>query len=396
MDTAFIAEYGSGKPVLAILGENDALPDLSQVADSDKEEPIVPGGNGHGCGHNLLGTAGMEAAAALKLYMEENNMPGTIRYYACPAEEGGGGKIYLACGGAFDDVDIAVTWHPSDKNRVTVAGKSCVIANFTFKGKAAHAAATPWNGRCALDAMELMHVGLQFLREHMTTDCRIHYSVLNGGGVAANVTHSEAVTQCIVRSMDGEYLNELFGRVCDIAKGAAMMTGTSFTEPEIISAYSSRIFNITLAETVLKNWKPLIPTPYTEEEMACARKYNALGARPDPDDPIDIGLDEHIKTDEGGTTDVNDVSWFVPVIQADVVINPKGVPGHSWQAVSMGKSPLAHKGMHIAAKVMAATLLDLLEDEELVKRARAEFEERMKGRVYKTLAPTKYEKGEVW
>ena len=219
MDTAFIAEYGSGKPVLAILGENDALPDLSQVADSDKEEPIVPGGNGHGCGHNLLGTAGMEAAAALKLYMEENNMPGTIRYYACPAEEGGGGKIYLACGGAFDDVDIAVTWHPSDKNRVTVAGKSCVIANFTFKGKAAHAAATPWNGRCALDAMELMHVGLQFLREHMTTDCRIHYSVLNGGGVAANVTHSEAVTQCIVRSMDGEYLNELFG-ACAILQRA--------------------------------------------------------------------------------------------------------------------------------------------------------------------------------
>lgn len=387
MDTAFIAECGSGAPILAILGENDALPNMSQVAGSDKEEPIVAGENGHGCGHHLLGTGGMEAAAALKIYMEKNGLPGTIRYYACPAEEGGGGKVYMACGGAFDDVDAAVTWHPADQNHLCFAGKSCVTANFQFFGKAAHAAGEPWNGRSALDAVELMNVSAQFLREHMKTDCRLHYAILNSGGTAPNVVHKEAMVQYVVRSMDGAYLNELFGRVCDIAKGAALMTGTTVSEPNIISAYSSRIFNYTFADVMLENWKALLPIQYTEEELACAKKYNALGVHPDPDAPIATELDDRKRTEVGGTTDVNDASWFVPVMQADVALCPKGVPGHSWQLVSMGKTPLAHKGMHTAAKIMATTLLDLLESPELVEKIKDEFHENMKGRKYKSLMP---------
>ena len=237
-DTAFIAEYGSGKPVIALLGEYDALSGLSQKADEPSHCPLQEGGDGHGCGHNLLGTASLAAAVALKEYMAEKNLPGTIRYYGCPAEENAGGKAFLVRDGAFADCDIAITWHPGWMNQVTPSGS---LANFrvfyTFHGKSAHAAGAPHLGRSALDGVEIMDVGVNYMREHMIDEARIHYAIINTGGTAPNVVQSEAQVLYAIRAPKVTQVKELFERVSDCARGAALITGTT-VDIRQVAAYS--------------------------------------------------------------------------------------------------------------------------------------------------------------
>jgi aminobenzoyl-glutamate utilization protein B len=388
MQTAFIAECGSGKPILAILGENDALAGQSQCADVAEQRPVVPGATGHACGHNLLGTGSMEAACALKKYMEANNIKGTLRYYACPAEEGGGGKVYLTAAGAFDDVDAAVSWHPSCDNALDNSGLACVTVNFRFEGVAAHAAGEPWNGRSALDAAELTCTGVQYLREHMTTDARIHYAFLNAGGTAPNVVQHTAEVQFVVRAADGDYMEELYGRVCKVAEGAALMTGTRFREPYIVSAYKNFVRNNAMDDLIIRNFKAMLPLKYTQEELDYARAFQACGTRPDAETPVDYTFNDDKYKPARGSTDVADVSYVVPISQARVVSAAIGSVGHGWTTTAEGKSSLAHNGMHTAAKLLASCIADLFEDPELLRQVRADFDAERGGKKYHTIMPT--------
>ena len=373
MPTAFIAEKGSGKPVIAILGENDALAALSQEADVFEKKPMNNGAPGHGCGHNLLGTAGMEAACAAADYLQAHGLPGTVRYYACPAEEGGGGKVFLVMDHQFDDVDATVTWHPGDKWDACKAGLAIVSAYFRFQGKAAHAA-TPDRGRSALDALELMNVGIQFLREHVRKDTIMHYSITNSGGPAANIVQEYAEGFYILRSPDTSYLPELYERVNDIAKGAALMTGTTFLGAQLINNYANILENSVMNRMILDNTAALLPLPYTEEELEYGRKFVALGAEPDAKEVFSGSVEE------GSAwicSDVCDVSWVTPLTNLNGCTLARGTIGHNWAVVAQGKSASAHRGMHAAAEIMANTVLDLIEEPEKLAAARAEFDRRI-------------------
>lgn len=381
METAFIAEWGSGKPVIAILGENDALAGLSQEAGATEPIPVEEGAPGHGCGHNLLGTGGMEAACAAKEYMERKGIPGTIRYYACPAEEGGGGKVYLVMDGQFKDVDATLAWHPGNTCDITRSGLAVIHAFFKFEGKAAHAAAAH-EGRSALDALELFHVGIQFLREHVKPDTYLHYAIRNAGGSAANVVQPVAEGFYYMRSPDTEYLKEVWARMCDVAKGAALMTGTTLAEPEISSAYAAINPNDTLDNVQYENLRACMPIDYTEDELAEAREFVKVGTTPDAEYPFETDV---TFGKNGSTTDVADVSWVTPLSYWHGVTTVKGTVGHNWATVAQGKTKFAKRGMHTAAKVIANSVLDLLENPELAAKAGEEFAEKMQGKKYESL-----------
>ncbi len=387
MKTAFMAEYGNGSPVIAILGENDALAGLSQKADVAHEDAIAAGGNGHGCGHNLLGTAGMEAVYALKTYMEENALPGTIRYYACPAEEGGGGKVFLSRAGVFDDVDCALTWHPGTDNRVDNAGLACVTFNLTYHGTAAHAAVDPWNGRSALDAVELLNVGVQFLREHVKPDTRIHYSILDCGGSAPNIVQHTAKVMYCVRARLSADMEDVYRRVLKVADGAALMTETTLDPPEIINVYNGFVANPTLDRLLLKHIKAVLPLDYTEEELAYARRFQACGVDKDAAFPVNMVIDERLDPAPVGSTDVADVSHVTPTSVAKVSTAAIGTPWHSWMVTAQGKSSIAKKGMHAAAAVLALSALDLFLDPSLVAQVHSDFMEATQGAAYHTMLP---------
>ncbi len=374
MPTAFTAEAGEGRPVLAILGENDALAALNQEADVLERREIQAGTPGHGCGHNLLGTGGMEAAVAVKEYLEKNGLPGTVRYYACPAEEGGGGKIFLILDHQFDDVDATVSWHPGNKWEVVKKGLAIVSAYFRFRGKAAHAA-RPELGRSALDALELTNVGIQFLREHVKSDTIMHYSITNSGGPAANIVQEYAEGFYILRNPDQTYVREVYERVLDICRGAALMTGTTFLGPQLINNYANMNPNNTIDELTLANLKEIVPLDYTEEELAYGRNYQAVGSEPDKPGPYNS---EIVVGDRHTCTDVCDVSWITPLSYFNGVTLARGTIGHNWAVVAQGKSPAAHRGMHAAAEVMANTILDLIENPEKLEQAKAEFERSIK------------------
>lgn len=381
MPSAFIAEWGSGKPVIALLGENDALAGLSQEADVLEQKAIVEGGSGHGCGHNFLGTGAIEAACAVKEYMEKHKLSGTIRYYACPAEEGGGGKVYMVLDGQFEDVDSTLVWHPGTEWDITQQGMAIVSAFFKFEGIAAHAAGA-YMGRSALDALELMNVGVQFLREHVKPETYMHYAITNAGGPAANVVQATAEGFYILRQADQKYLAEVFDRVCDIAKGAALMTGTKFLGPQIISAYAPIMSNKTLDEVQYGNLKACLPVPYTEEEIAYGKEFVKVGTTPEEEFPYAT----EATCGKGRTcSDVADVSWVTPLSYFHGVTTAKGTIGHGWGTVAQGKGKPAKRGMHTAAKVLANTALDLFENPEIVEKAKAEFAETMKDKEYKTL-----------
>ncbi|MBQ2058222.1 MAG: amidohydrolase [Firmicutes bacterium] len=380
MDTAFVATAGSGKPVIGILGELDALPGLSQNADVDHLDPVQTGCPGHGCGHNLLGCGGMETAYILKKYFEEHGIEGTIKYFSCPAEEGGVGKVYMIHRGAFDDVDFCVNWHPGTGFGITHDGKSILISNYRFRGVASHAAGNPEKGRSALDALEIMNVGLQFLREHMAKETFIHYAITNTGGFAANVVQAYAEGQYVIRAKDNTELKKMAERVKKVAQGAAWMTETEVEGPEIVSAFSSFIDNTTLADVARENIKECMPIQYTEEELEYLKKFTAVGGTPEETNMASTEIHE----DRPTSSDVADVSWVVPTMMISVPTWAPGTPGHSWNVTAQGKSSVAHKGMNLAAQIMANVALDMLEKPELIEKAKEELKTNLKGRTYAT------------
>jgi aminobenzoyl-glutamate utilization protein B len=397
MATAFIAEYGQGGPIVGILGEFDALPDLAQQSGLTEHAPTTPGAPGHGCGHNLLGSGSALAAVALKDALEAEGIVGTVRYYGCPAEESGSGKTFMARIGAFDDLDAAFCWHPHVINEVSTTSSLAIVqAYFRFKGRAAHAAAVPHLGRSALDAVELMNVGVNYMREHMPSDARIHYSITNAGGDAPNVVQAYAESLYLVRSPQLADAQRLFERVKKVADGAALMTETSVTV-QITDATSNVLPNTALQEAMYENMKRLGPPAFDESDFAFAE--NLQKASLSADDilasvkPHSLALKTKVLHDailpmpgqEGvmmGSTDVGDVSWIVPTVQCHTACFAIGTPFHTWQLVAQGKLPAAHKGMVLAAKAMATTAADVMRNPDLLARAKAELHERTGGKAY--------------
>ncbi|WP_417579380.1 M20 family metallopeptidase [Pelagibacterium sp.] len=390
--TSVVGEFGSGGPVIAFLGEYDALPGLSQEAGIAEPRPLPGNGNGHGCGHNMLGSAALLAAAAFKKYLEETGVPGTVRYYGCPAEEGGAAKTFMVRAGLFDDVDAAITWHPA---AITKVDEAKSLANtridFTFTGRASHAAAAPHLGRSALDAVELMNVGVNYLREHVPSDSRIHYAILDGGGIAPNVVQAHAKTRYAVRSRDVHAMQELNGRVIKVANGAAMMTETEVAV-KIHSAVSNLIGNTPLENLMFDNMQRLGPVPFDAADHAYAGQIQATLSAADIDSEYrrcgveqrdGLSLCDFIAPLDAvgepmvGSTDVGDVSWVVPTVQARVATHAIGTPGHSWQITAQGKAPAAHKGLVHAAKIMAGTAIDLLTRPETLAAAKADLDARV-------------------
>ncbi|GED67878.1 aminobenzoyl-glutamate utilization protein B [Brevibacillus reuszeri] len=390
IQTAFIGSFGSGSPVVAILGEFDALSGMSQKKGQAKEEPLVPGANGHGCGHNLLGTASLAAAVAVKQYMEENNMSGTVRYYGCPGEEGGSGKTFMARAGLFEDVDFALCWHPMGYNSImAIESLANYQVYFKFRGKSAHAAASPHLGRSALDAVELMNVGVNYLREHIITDARVHYAITNSGGLSPNVVQPYAEVLYLVRAPKVAQVQEIYERVCKIAKGAALMTET---EVEIVfdKACSNVVQNETIEQVMYKNFQELGVPVHDEEELKLAKSVRAtlteqerqtaerLSAdTPDPDMVSWINPYTGATIPLNGSTDVGDVSWITPTAQCTTACFINGSTLHSWQWVTLGATSMAHKGMLHAGKVMASTAIDMLKNPELIEKAKAELKQRL-------------------
>ena len=395
--TAFLGRYGSGKPVIGILGEYDALSSLSQEAACTERRALVPGASGHGCGHNLLGAASLGAAIAIKEQIRAGNLSGTVVFYGCPGEEGCAGKTFMARDGMFRDLDAALCWHPGDTNEVTTGTCNASLqVEYTFTGTAAHAAGNPEHGRSALDAAELMNIGVQFLREHMPKSCCLHYSFLDAGGVSPNVVQPTATVLYMVRGDSVRNAKALLARVNKIAEGAALMTETSFTSRQI-DGTSDTVSNTVMDQLIYDNLK-LTPLPtYTADEVAFAQAMKATCGDPKlPGDNLDLdkAAKKYVKeiTDGGklalnsfvmpyipssrmsaGSTDVGDVSWLTPTAQFTAATWVSGSPGHSWQNVSGGKHPIAHKGLLYAAKVLAATAADLMEQPEILQKAREEF-----------------------
>lgn len=389
--TAVMGEAGEGGPVIAILGEYDALPGLSQEANIAEPRPLPGNGYGHGCGHNLLGSAALLAATAVKDFLEATGRPGRVRYYGCPAEEGGAAKAFMVRAGAFEDVDIAITWHPASLTRVDEAlSLANTRMDFHFTGRASHAAAAPHLGRSALDAVELMNVGVNYMREHMPSDARIHYAMLDSGGIAPNVVQASAKVRYAIRARDLAGMLALNERVRKIAQGAALMTETTVAI-SIMSAVSNMLGNTPLEEAMHQNLLRLGPVPFDAADREYAAKiqatlseediltdYRRVGVPPRRDLPLcDFIVPRESKGEPMiGSTDVADVSWVVPTVQARVATHAIGTPGHSWQITAQGMAPAAHKGMVHAAKVMAGTALDVMSDELLMKRAKQDHQER--------------------
>ncbi|MEH2479843.1 aminobenzoyl-glutamate utilization protein B [Nitrobacteraceae bacterium AZCC 2146] len=389
--TAVMGEAGDGGPIIAILGEYDALPGLSQVAGIAEHKEVVPGGHGHGCGHNLLGSAAMLAATAIKDWLAATGTKGRVRYYGCPAEEGGAAKSFMVRAGEFEGVDIAITWHPASITRVDEASS---LANtrmdFQFAGRASHAAAAPHLGRSALDAVELMNVGVNYMREHMPADARIHYAMLDSGGIAPNVVQASAKVRYAVRSRDLPGMFALNERVKKVAEGAALMTETT-VKMTVISAVSNKLGNTPLELAMHDAMQRLGPVPFSDADRAFAAEiqktlsdediqsdYLRVGIPVRKDTPLcDFAVPFDARGESMiGSTDVADVSWVVPTVEGRVATHAIGTPGHSWQTVAQGKSPAAHKGMVHAAKIMAATAIEALVDPTLIGRAKADLRER--------------------
>ena len=402
--TAFSGKYvsGSGRPVIGILGEFDALSGLSQKAACTHREALVPGGSGHGCGHNMLGAAAFGAAAALKKYLEETGLDGTVIFYGCPGEEGGASKAFMAREGLWKGLDCALSWHPGSENEVvTGTCNSCTQVLYKFTGVSAHAAADPENGRSALDAVELMNVGVNYLREHMKRECSIHYAMVDGGGLSPNVVQEKASVLYMVRAVKVSDTLGLQERVDRCAEGAALMTGTSF-ERIFVDGTANTVPNTTL-EKLLHDNLSYVPAPeYTEEEMAFAEaldsacpQHGALpghGTRYDQDifaevcrlsdngkKPLNDFVMPFYSGDEfePGSTDVGDVSWQTPTASFNTVCFTAHSPGHSWQNVSAGASPIGDKGTVYAAKVLACAAADIFSDPSVAGRAQEELKARL-------------------
>lgn len=386
MPTAFIASYGSGGPIIGILGEYDALPGISQKATPDKQ-PLEEGAAGHGCGHNLFGAGSLGAAIAIKELMEQGSLQGTIRFYGTPAEEAVGGKIYMARDGLFNDLDACLDWHPDEETRAnTQSSQALIDLSVEFFGKAAHAAYDPWNGRSALDAVEAFVNGVNGYREHIRPTSRIHYVIQSGGDVP-NVVPEYAKVWIWARDSKRSVVDELAARIRDIAAGAAMMTEVDH-KVSLNAGDHELLVNRTGAAVLHENLLLLGPIDYTTEEIEFAKKIQ------EATDKELLGLDGNIKPfedtrehPEGGSTDVGDVSWNVPQISLVTTTAPTGTPWHSWPVVACGGMSIGHKGMIHAAKSMGMTMVDLFQGDQLLKDMKAEFLEKKGSYQYQAMLP---------
>ena len=408
--TAFSGTFGCGAPVIGILGEFDALPGMSQEAGCTVQKAAVLGGAGHGCGHNLLGVGSLAAAIAVKHYLEENKLPGTVKFFGCPAEEGGAGKGFMSRDGVFDELDIAFSWHPGEVNAVS---RESTMANYQicyhFYGTASHAAMSPEFGRSALDALELMNTGVQYLREHVPQNTRIHYAVTNTGGSAPGIVQPYAEVLYLMRAPMLQQVKELYDRVNKVAQGAATMTETR-VEIEFIKACSNTVLNTELLHVLQKNMEQIAPESLSEEDYEMARAFRATlkgsysyfdelaAGVTDPAqlarlkknadaDIHDIVMPFPAESQGFASSDVGDVSCVCPVAQISVTTIPTGIAMHSWQEVALGKSNIAKKGMLYAGKVLAAAAIDALEDPTIIERAKQEMQRRTNGKIYESPIP---------
>lgn len=373
--TAFVATYGEGKPVIGILGEYDALPGLAQKA-VPEVNPIPNQKGGHGCGHNLFGTASVAAAVEVKNWLVKTGQKGTIKIYGCPAEEGGSGKVYMVREGYFNDVDVVLHWHPGAQNSAD-AGTSLANKNakFRFRGIASHAAASPERGRSALDGVEAMDMMVNMMREHIPQDTRIHY-VITKGGEAPNVVPAYAEVYYYARHKDREILQSVWKRIENAAQGAALGTGTK-VEWEILGGVYNLLPNVTLATAMHNNLAKVGGVVYNEEEKKFAITLSeTLGEQKQPIENAALVKDFRDGSESatsGGSTDVGDVSWTVPTVGLQTATWVPGSSAHSWQSTAASGMGIGQKGMVVAAKTLACTALDLFKDQTLIDKAKAEW-----------------------
>ncbi len=392
--TAFTATYGSGKPVISILGEFDALPGISQKSQPTKE-PLVEGAPGHGCGHNMFGTASLGAAIAIKEQIEAGKLQGTVKFLGTPAEEKFFAKVWMVKEGLWDDVDVNVSWHPGS-NIEADAQSSLALVDFKveFFGQAAHASADPWNGRSASDALELYTTGINYYREHIRPTVRIHYHIQDGGQVV-NVVPDYSRLWVRVRDTKRKGMNVVYERIKEMAEGAAIMADVDY-KISLISGIYEVLVNRTGEEAMQQNLELLGPITYTDEEITYGKKIQEATGKPQ------VGFDSNInpllETQEhpmGGSTDVGDVSWVVPNINLSVTVAPKDTPWHSWAVIACGSMSIGHKGMLYASKAMGMTMVDLFNNPKLVSDMKKEFKERKGNEIYEPMIdgppPLKYE-----
>ncbi len=401
MPTAFKASWGSGRPVIGFLGEYDALPGVSQKTLPVKD-PLRPGAPGHGCGHNLLGVGGLAAAAALRHELETRGLGGTVRYYGCPAEETLVGKVFMVKEGLFEDVDAVLDWHPGHINAVgNTTSNAMNSVKFRFYGITSHAASDPQNGRSALDAVELMNTGANYLREHVIDKARIHY-VITCGGEEPNVVPAFSEVWYYVRAPERYQVEDIHERIMDIARGAALMTGTTF-DAQFLSGCYSCLPNTVFNRILHRSMEEVGAVDWTEEELEFAREISssfrprqkeaALKALKAPKETYEQTLHQGVfpfsedETIHAGSTDVGDVSWVVPTGRIRVACGALGQPGHSWQFAACSGMSIGHKGMLMAAKVLAGAGLELATSPETVAKAKAEWAERTREQPYKSPIP---------
>ncbi|MFZ1808618.1 MAG: amidohydrolase [Cyclobacteriaceae bacterium] len=384
--TAFIASYGSGKPIIGILGEFDALPGLSQKA-SPIKEPVTPGAPGHGCGHNMFGVGSMAAAVAVKELIAAGKLKGTVRFYGTPAEERFFGKLFIARAGLFNDLDACFDWHPSNNTEAAVQSTLALVDfEVEFRGQTAHASLDPWNGRSAVDAMEFYTTGINYLREHIKPTVRIHYQIQKAGS-AANIVPDYANIWTRVRDTRREGMVEVWKKVERIAKGAALMADVDY-EIKLVSGIHEILVNRAGGAALQKNLEQLGDITYTPEEIAFAKQIQKETGAPE------TGIDGKIKPMEetmehpgGASSDVGDVSWLVPEIRLGGTTQPAGTPGHSWAVVACGGMSIGHKGMIYSAKALSMTMIDVLEDPKLLEAVQSEFRQRKGSYEYKAFLP---------
>ena len=408
MPTAFVAEYGSGKPVIGITAEYDALPQLSQEAGKAEQSPIVEGGHGHGCGHNSLGAAAFGGALAVKEYLKNNHKEGTIKLFGCPSEEKDNGKAFMARDGYFDDVDAAFTWHPMDRNEAWSSGSLANISViFHFKGTTAHAAASPHLGRSALDSVEIMNIGANYLREHIIPEARLHYAYVDVGGNAPNVVQGSASVHYLIRAPKVDAVLEIFERLKDVAKGAALINGTEHSY-EVLTGLSDFIPNHVMTKVIHESMEEFGAPTFDEADFETAKKFFASLTESEQKivetnlkqqhgiekakEILDRPLDTYIAPLNfaapmlPGSTDVGDVSYVTPTAQFTLATTALGTSPHTWQMVAQGNTPMALKGVKAASGILALSAIKVLENPELAKQARKELNE-VTGGTYTSLIP---------
>lgn len=384
--TAFTATWGSGKPVIAILGEYDALPGLSQDTTPDRK-PVAEGAPGHGCGHNLLGTASLFASVAVKDWMSANHIAGTLRFYGTPAEEGGGGKLYMMRAGLFNDVDVVLTWHPGGVNAASKTSSLAITsAKFKFFGKAAHAASAPDQGRSALDAVMLMTHGVELLREHIPSSSRIHY-IISNGGAAPNIVPDYSEVFLYARHPEMPVLDGIWERIVKCAQAGALGTETRMEVEYVDSSYNT-LPNDALSALVDRNLRRVGGVTYTAEEQKFAEALRKTFVS-QPNEPL--GGQERVLPPRDGTgaasTDAGDISWNYPTAQLTTATYVPGTPGHSWQSAACSGMSIGRKGMVVAAKTLALSAMDLFTKPEEVTAAKASFDQRKAGKEYRSRIP---------